>query len=121
VIFLILGGYVFAYVYNLVPNYQIYTLAVTAVATIMYIGTALGGAVFPWTRKEVYRTAPISKYKVGPIPLITICGDIASPLSATERARRVLRAGVHEEAPFELRGVLRVVDVAVQAEQRLRF
>src|SRR5207249_5424802 len=63
VIFLILGGYVFAYVYNLVPNYQIYTLAVTAVATIMYIGTALGGAVFPWTRKEVYRTAPISKYK----------------------------------------------------------
>src|SRR5439155_877542 len=27
VIFLILGGYVFAYVYNLVPNYQVYTLA----------------------------------------------------------------------------------------------
>src|SRR5947199_261657 len=83
VIFLILGGYVFAYVYNLVPNYQIYTLAVTAVATIMYIGTALGGAVFPWTRKEVYRTAPISKYKVGPIPLITICGVIAAAFSAT--------------------------------------
>src|SRR5437773_1728541 len=83
VIFLILGGYVFAYVYNLVPNYQIYTLAVTAVATIMYIGTALGGAVFPWTRKEVYRTAPISKYKVGPIPVITICGVIAAAFSAT--------------------------------------
>ncbi len=83
VIFLILGGYVFAYVYNLIPNYQIYTLAVTAVATIMYIGTALGGAVFPWTRKEVYRTAPISKYKVGPIPLITICGVIAAAFSAT--------------------------------------
>src|SRR5438876_530859 len=50
---------------------------------IMYIGTALGGAVFPWTRKEVYRTAPISKYKVGPIPLITICGVIAAAFSAT--------------------------------------
>jgi len=83
VIFLILGGYVFAYVYNLVPNYQVYTLAVTAVATVMYIGTALGGAVFPWTRKEVYRTAPISKFKVGPIPLITICGVIAAAFSAT--------------------------------------
>src|SRR5438309_333080 len=83
VIFLILGGYVFAYVYNLVPNYQVYTLAVTAVATVMYIGTALGGAVFPWTRKEVYRTAPISKFKVGPIPLITICGVIAAGFSAT--------------------------------------
>src|SRR5213596_3298799 len=82
-IFLILGGYVYAYVYNLVPNYQVYTLAVTAVATVMYIGTALGGAVFPWTRKEVYRTAPISKFKVGPIPLITICGVIAAAFSAT--------------------------------------
>ena len=82
VIFLILGGYVFAYVYNLVPGYITYTLAVTAVATIMYIGTALGGALFPWTRKEVYRTAPISKYKVGPIPLITICGVVAAAFCA---------------------------------------
>jgi APA family basic amino acid/polyamine antiporter len=82
VIFLILGGYVFAYVYNLVPGYITYTLAVTAVATVMYIGTALGGALFPWTRKEVYRTAPISKFKVGPIPLITICGVIAALFSA---------------------------------------
>ena len=82
VVFLILGGYVFAYVYNLVPNYIVYTLAVTAVATIMYMGTALGGAVFPWTRKEVYRTAPISKFKVGPIPLITICGVISAVFCA---------------------------------------
>ena len=82
VIFLILGGYVFAYVYNLVPGYVTYTLAVTAVATVMYIGTALGGALFPWTRKEVYRTAPIARFKVGPIPLITICGVIAALFSA---------------------------------------
>jgi APA family basic amino acid/polyamine antiporter len=82
VIFLILGGYVFAYVYNLVPGYVTYTLAVTAVATVMYIGTALGGAVFPWTRKEVYATAPISKFKLGPIPLITICGVVAAVFSA---------------------------------------
>lgn len=82
VIFLILGGFVFAYVYNLVPGYTTYTLAVTAVATVMYIGTALGGAVFPWTRKEVYSTAPIAKFKVGPIPVITICGIVAALFSA---------------------------------------
>jgi APA family basic amino acid/polyamine antiporter len=82
VIFLILGGFVFAYIYNLVPGYTTYTLAVTAIATVMYIGTALGGALFPWTRKEVYRTAPISKYKIGPIPLITLCGFVAVAFSA---------------------------------------
>jgi len=81
VIFLILGGYVYAYIFNMVPDYGKYTLAVTAVATVMYIGTAIGGAVFPRTRREVYRTSPIAKYKVGPIPLITLCGIIAAAFS----------------------------------------
>jgi len=82
VIFLILGGFLYAYIYNMVPGYTTYTLAVTAVATVMYIGTAIGGAVFPRTRREVYQTSPIAKYKVGPIPLITICGLIAAGFSA---------------------------------------
>ncbi len=82
VIFLLLGGFLYAYIYNMVPGYTTLTLAVTAVATVMYIGTALGGAVFPKTRPEVYRTAAVSKYKVGPIPLITICGVIAAGFSA---------------------------------------
>src|SRR5438445_13693484 len=66
----------------MVPGYLTYTLAVTTVATVMYIGTAIGGAVFPRTRREVYRTSPIAKYKLGPIPLITICGAIAAVFSA---------------------------------------
>src|SRR5881397_3757465 len=82
VIFLILGGFLYAYIYNMVPGYTTYTLAVTAVATVMYIGTAIGGAVFPRTRREVYQTSPIAKYKVGPVPLITICGLIAAGFSA---------------------------------------
>ncbi len=81
IIFLVLGGFLYAYIYNLVPGYLTYTLAVTMVATVMYIGTALGGAIFPKTRPEVYRTSPIAKYKVGPIPLITICGVIAAAFS----------------------------------------
>ncbi len=81
ILFLILGGVIFSYVYNLVPGYQTYTLAVTMVATVMYIGTALGGALFPKTRPEVYKTSPIARYKVGPIPLITVCGVIAAGFS----------------------------------------
>jgi len=70
VIFLVLGGYLYAYIYNMVPGYLTYTLAVTTVATVMR------------TRREVYRTSPIAKYKLGPIPLITICGAIAAVFSA---------------------------------------
>jgi len=84
-IFLVMGGVIYAWVYNFatiggVP-WTTYTLAVTCVATVMYIGTAIGGAVFPKTRPEIYKVSPISKYKVGPIPLITICGVIAAGFS----------------------------------------
>ena len=67
--------------YNFVPGYITYTLAMTAVATVLYIGTSLGGALFPWTRKQVYDTSPVAKYKVAGIPLITICGVIATVFS----------------------------------------
>ncbi len=82
IIFLLLGGFVMSYVYNMVPGYLNYTLAVTAVATVLYIGTALGGAVFPWSRKMIYGNSPIAKYKVGGVPLMTICGVVAVAFSA---------------------------------------
>lgn len=82
VIFLILGGGVMSYFYNFTPGFLVYTLSVTAVATVMYIGTALGGAIFPWSRKEVYETSAMAKYKIGNVPLITICGVIAAAFSA---------------------------------------
>ena len=80
-VFLIWGGVIYSYVYNFVPGYITYTLAMTAVATVLYIGTSLGGALFPWTRKQVYDTSPAAKYKVAGIPLITICGVIATVFS----------------------------------------
>ncbi|HUK50052.1 MAG TPA: APC family permease [Terriglobales bacterium] len=81
IIFAVLGGVVYSYVYNFVPGYITYTLAVTAVATVMYIGTAVGGGIFPWTRKEVYNTSPVAKYKIAGIPLITICAAVATVFS----------------------------------------
>ena len=81
IIFMVLGGVVYSWIYNFVPGYLTYTLAVTAVATVMYIGTSTGGAIFPWTRKEVYNTSPVAKYKIAGIPVITICGAIATVFS----------------------------------------
>lgn len=82
VFYLIAAGFIMGYVYNFVPGYTGYALAVTAVATVMYIGTALGGAIFPWVKKQIYESSPMAKYKVAGIPLITICGLIAAGFSA---------------------------------------
>src|SRR2546427_12378943 len=68
VIFLILGGYVLAFIYNTVPCYLTYTLAVTAVATVMYIGTAIGGAPLPPAPGPGDPGAPVPGSQCGSIP-----------------------------------------------------
>ncbi|HUK27226.1 MAG TPA: hypothetical protein VLV31_02275, partial [Candidatus Acidoferrales bacterium] len=82
VLFFVLGAVIYSYIYNFVPGYLTLTLAVTAVATVMYIGTAFGGAIFPWTRKSVYENSAAAKYKIAGVPLITISGIIATIFSA---------------------------------------
>ena len=82
VLFFVLGGIVYSWVYNFVPGWIQYTLAVTAVATIMYIATTLAAALMPWKLKEAYSLSEVSKYKIGKVPLVTISGIIASAFSA---------------------------------------
>jgi len=81
-LFFVLGGIVYSWVYNFVPGWLLYTLAVTAVATIMYIATSLAAARIPWKLKEAYSLSEVSKYKIGKVPLVTISGIIAAAFSA---------------------------------------
>src|SRR3989442_5028913 len=59
VIFLILGGFLYAYIYNMVPGYTTYTLAVTAVADGLYIRDAVRGAGFSPNRPAVHPTSTV--------------------------------------------------------------
>jgi amino acid transporter len=48
--------------------------AFTSVGVIAVTGFA--GLFFATRAKAIYATAPISRYRVGPLPLITVCGAI---------------------------------------------
>ncbi|MGC8861096.1 MAG: APC family permease [Thermoplasmata archaeon] len=80
-LFYFLGGVLYSFIYNFYPGFITYTLAVTAVATIMYIATSLSAALLPWKLKEAYSVSEVSKYKISKIPLITISGIIAALFS----------------------------------------
>jgi APA family basic amino acid/polyamine antiporter len=32
--------------------------------------------LFPYLKRDMYNSTPIAKYKVGPIPVITLCGAV---------------------------------------------
>jgi APA family basic amino acid/polyamine antiporter len=74
ILFLLIGAEVLAVVLWFVPNLENYALSTSFAATIYQSLTCLAAAVFPWRAREIYQASPISKYKVGNIPLVTLCG-----------------------------------------------
>ena len=74
ILFLLIGGELLAVVLWFVPNLINYALSTALVSTIYQSVTCLAAAIFPYKAKAIYEASPISKYKVGNIPLITLCG-----------------------------------------------
>jgi len=74
ILFLLIGAEVLAVVLWFVPDLENYALSTSFAATIYQSITCLAAAVFPWRAKQIYEASPISKYKVGKIPLVTLCG-----------------------------------------------
>jgi APA family basic amino acid/polyamine antiporter len=74
ILFLLIGGELLAVVLWFVPNLINYALSTALVSTIYQSVTCLAAAIFPYKAKSIYEASPISKYKVGNIPLITLCG-----------------------------------------------
>src|SRR3989442_15924974 len=48
----------------------------------MTFAPSWGGPISQKARRELYRTSSISKYKIGPIPIIMICGAVSIIFSA---------------------------------------
>jgi APA family basic amino acid/polyamine antiporter len=74
ILFLLIGAELLAVVLWFVPNLESYALSTSFAATIYQSLTCLAAAVFPWRARAMYEASPISKYKIGNIPLVTLCG-----------------------------------------------
>lgn len=73
---------IFCYLYSYVTvgglSFSTFVLDAAVVIVVMYVGTAIAAAVLPYRRKDLYESSPITSYKVGGIPLITISGVITA-------------------------------------------
>jgi len=63
------------YAYNIF-NWRVITLDGTVVLAVGFAATALAAALLPFRKKELFKNSPASKYMVGKVPLLTICGVI---------------------------------------------
>ena len=76
IVYLVMG-IVVGYFYDFTAFYT-YTVAASMVSSIFQWCTMLAAIVFPFRAhmKDVWRTSPASKYMLGGLPLISLCGAI---------------------------------------------
>jgi APA family basic amino acid/polyamine antiporter len=74
ILFLLIGAEVLAVLLWFVPKLENYALSTSFAVTVYQALTCLAAAVMPWRAKEIYEASPISKYKIGNLPLVTLCG-----------------------------------------------
>lgn len=65
----------YLYVYNIL-DFASFTLCSTLVIAVTFLGTTIAAIVLPYTKKELYESSPIAKYKIAGVPLITVAGVI---------------------------------------------
>jgi basic amino acid/polyamine antiporter, APA family len=70
---------VFAYV----PSWFTIVLIGGAIGSVIVVGvTCLAAAVFPYRAPEIFRASPSGRYKLGPVPLVTVMGIVGTVMTA---------------------------------------
>jgi basic amino acid/polyamine antiporter, APA family len=69
-------GVVFLALYAFTDWFWKLTLSLGLLIILSYGLTCVSAALWPYIKREAFQASPISRYKVGGIPLITICGAI---------------------------------------------
>jgi APA family basic amino acid/polyamine antiporter len=59
-------------------NFAGYTLDAVLVVAVMYLGTTIAAGLLPWRAKQLYEASPLARWKIGPVPLVTLVAAIFS-------------------------------------------
>jgi amino acid transporter len=73
----LVGSVIFTILAVYFPFIFFYTSASTAAVLLAYILAAVAAIMLPWRAHDVYIQSPISKYKIGSVPLLAILGVLS--------------------------------------------
>jgi amino acid transporter len=63
-----------AYLYAYTNWFVTLTLDATLLCAVTFLVTSLGAMVMPWRMKGLYETTVMAKWKIGPVPVLTLAG-----------------------------------------------
>jgi amino acid transporter len=62
------------YAYN--ADFVKLTLDATLVIAVTFLGSAVAATILPWWKPGIYNASPMARYRIGPLPLITLGGAV---------------------------------------------
>jgi amino acid transporter len=72
ILIMLLPSLVISYFYAYNSTFTSWTLDATLVIAVTFVGSTVAAGVLPFRKPEIYNASPIAKYKLGPLPLITL-------------------------------------------------
>ena len=81
-VLLVAPSIVISYFYAYSTKFASWTLDATLVIAVAFLGSGIAAAILPWRRSDVYRLSPIARYRIGPVPAITVVASIFSAVLA---------------------------------------
>jgi amino acid transporter len=71
-----------SWLYAYQDGFAALTLDATLVIAVTFLGSCFAATILPWWKKDLYESSPIARYKVGPLPLISLAGGIMTVILA---------------------------------------
>jgi basic amino acid/polyamine antiporter, APA family len=64
--------------YAYTAEFKTFVLDATLVIAVTFFGTLIAGMILPYRKRELYENSAVARYRIGPVPLITICSGLAA-------------------------------------------
>jgi basic amino acid/polyamine antiporter, APA family len=71
-------GVVLSWLYAYQLGFSALTLDASLVIAVTFFGTSFAATILPWWKPDLYEKSPIARYKIGPLPIISIAGAITT-------------------------------------------
>jgi amino acid transporter len=71
-------GVILSWLYSYQAGFSALTLDASLVIAVTFFGTSFAATILPWWKPDLYNKSPIARYKVGPLPIISIAGAITT-------------------------------------------
>ena len=76
ILMMVIPATILTVIYFFVPGFQTLTLAATFAIAITFFGTTIACMLFPVRRPELFEQNPVSKYRIGSVPVVSIVSGV---------------------------------------------